>query len=260
MNGEKVVDEETPSEQVDLLCGMGRRCVDQVDGHAREVSAEGHLCSACIDRVGSKVEGFPEQYVRLHAMIGDRAAGVDAGNRRPKPGSAVLLNLHVDTLLGEIAESLTLAADVLSDRLNTEPPSHSNPAEQVQKCARLVAPMIHTLAHITGIGGREPNDPTIDTVAWNATGTIRFVSSTTGFGLLKTFDYLHNLAYFTLGQTLARTRRDVPCTRCHAKTVGRWAGSEHFDCSTCGSRFVEDDIRRQDKILVELLKRGILTP
>jgi hypothetical protein len=31
-----------------------------------------------------------------------------------------------------------------------------------------------------------------------------------------------------------------------------------FDCTNCGSQFHEDELRRQDKILLELHKRGIL--
>jgi hypothetical protein len=93
---------------------------------------------------------------------------------------------------------------------------------------------------------------------WTPSGEARGLTVTTGRRIVDRLDRLASLAHFTLGQTLARSQRDLPCTRCSAKTVGRWAGSDYFDCQNCGARFVEDDIRRQDRILLALHKRGLL--
>jgi hypothetical protein len=194
-------------------------------------------------------------------MIGDRHAGIDVNIRRPKPGGTVLLNIHIDTLLGAITEAAVAAAEILADKMalkdkNGQP---RNPTH-VQACCRILVPNLHKLSAITGVGGREENDPAIDVMFWVHSGYAFGVKCTTGVQMIQRLDHLSSLAYFTLGQTRARTRRDMPCTRCRAKTVGRWAGSDYFNCESCGAEFEEDDIRRQDRILIELYKRGILKP
>jgi ribosomal protein L37AE/L43A len=232
------------------LCLNGSRCADIIDGHARETEAPGTLCPDCLARTVNRVAGLPDQYVRLHAMIGERHAGLDPGIRRPKPGSTCPLNIHVDTLLGNIVETTTLAAEVLADVMGMGNPDH-RPAElQVARCAAIVAPNLRRLLPLTHI----------EVMFWTASGTARGVTTTSGPAIVGDLDRLSTLAHFTLGQTRARIQRDLPCTRCKAKTVGRWAGSDDFDCGTCGSRFPEDDIRRQDKILLALIKKGLIKP
>lgn len=232
------------------LCLNGRRCADSVDGHARETDGPTSLCRACLSRTTTRVTRLPAQYLRLHAVIGDRHAGVDTGIRRTKPGSGCPLNIHVDTLLGGIVESATLAAEVLADAMGMDNPNHYPQERQVAACAAIIAPNLTRLVAVHQV----------DVMAWAPGGTAHGITTTTGSEIVGRLDYLSTLAHFTLGMTRARFDRDLPCTRCQAKTVGRWAGSDEFDCATCGSRFVEDDIRRQDKILLALAKKGLIQP
>lgn len=261
------------------LCVNATRCVSKVDGHARETEKADSFCDACLNRSTGHVGQLPEQWNQLHAMIGDRHAGIDVNIRRPKPSGTVLLNLHVDTLLGAMLEAVTTAAEVLADRMNMDDPTtprdnQENPVKappwatgptmtssgQVYKCCRIIGPNLDQLAAIRGVGGRDQHDPAIDIMFWVRSGAAHGVKCTTGVQMIQRLDHLANLAYFSLGQARARQKRDLPCTRCRAKTVGRWAGSEWWDCSSCGSQFPEEELRRQDKILIELHKRGLLLP
>jgi hypothetical protein len=261
------------------LCLNEARCVDKVDGHARETEKPNTFCRACLGRSATHVKQIPEQWHGLRKMIGDRHAGIDVNIRRPKPSGTVLLNVHVDTLLGAMLEAVTTAAEVLADVMKMNDPKYPkedpdkpvlkppwavtptlDATERVVKCCRIIEPNLTKLAAIRGVGGREDTDPAIDVMFWVRSGAAHGVKCTTGVQMIQRIDHLHSLAYFTLGQSRARTRRDMPCTRCRAKTVGRWAGSEWWDCSSCGSQFPEDELRRQDKILIELHKRGLLQP
>jgi hypothetical protein len=261
------------------VCMNENRCIDKVDGHARETARADTFCEACFSRASERVAQLPEQYVGLHNTIGDRHAGVDVNIKHAKPSSSVLLNLHIDTLLGSILDAVTSAAEVVAERMGMDDPTDPTPKdpakqpkvppwadspkmepeEQVKRCCRIIEPNLPLLAGITGVGGREPGDPAIDVGFWNHAGTLHGTRCTTGVLMVQRMDYLSSLAHFTLGQTRARSERDVPCTRCRAKKVGRWAGSDYFDCASCGGRFEEDDVRRQDKILLELHRRGLIT-
>lgn len=232
------------------LCLSGRRCADTVDGHARETAAPGTLCPRCLARSTSRVERLPEQFLRLHALIGERHAGIDPGIRRARPGSGCLLNVHVDTLMGGILDATTMAAEVLADLMFMENPSFHGEALQVTRCCAIVAPNLPRLLRVSHV----------EVMLWVDGGTDRVIANTDGPAIVASLDTLSTLAHFTLGQTRARTQRDLPCTRCKAKTVGRWAGSDDFDCTSCGSRFVEDDLDRQMKILLELAKKGLIQP
>jgi hypothetical protein len=264
----------TAPEQRTHLCVAGSKCANKVDGQPRETEHPDTLCPACLTRTTKRIEALPEQWVRLHHMIGERHAGVDVNIRRPKPGGTVPLNLHIDTLLGNILTDLTTAGEVVADKMNMADPTQprhdhlqappwadspvQEPLEQVQRCVRIIAPNLNILIAAKGVGGRDEDDPAIDVMAWTPNGAFHMPSTTTGVLLVKSLDHLGSLAYFTLGLTRARIQRDMPCTRCRAKTVGRWAGSEFWDCGSCGSQFPEDEIRRQDRILLELYKRGLL--
>jgi hypothetical protein len=258
-------------------CLNGHRCADKVDKKARITEAANTFCAVCLRKSARNVSQLPEQFLRLRHMIGDRHAGVDVNIRRPKPGGNVPLNLHIDTMLGSILTDLTTAAEVVADRMEMGDPTEvrqkqpvqapvwaddpkQEAAEQVHRCARIVAPNLPVLIGARGVGGREDDDPAIDVMDWAPNGLIHMPSTTTGTELVKRLDHLASLAFFTLGLSRARTERDTPCSRCRAKTVGRWAGSETFDCSSCGSRFPEDELRQQDKILIELVKRGLIKP
>lgn len=239
-------------------CINDRRCMDKIDGKPRQTEKPDELCGVCQRRVRDRIEQLPEQWVRLHHMIGERHGGVDVNIRRPKPGGTVPLNLHIDTLLGDIVTHATTAAEVVADKMRMDNPEKPTAAQQVDACVKIIAPNLHILIGARGVGGRDADDPNIDVMAWLPNGTISMASTTTGTDLVKKLDHLGSLAYFTLGMTRARTQRDIPCSRCHAKQVGRWAGADDYDCQACGSRFPEDDVRRQDKILIELHKRGLI--
>jgi hypothetical protein len=240
----------------DHYCLSARRCADIVDGHPRETAGPRAFCDGCVDRTTRRVARLPEQYLRLHHMLGERHTGIDAGIRRPRPGSMIPLNVHVDTLLGDILETSTLAAEVLADAMGMDNPDHHPAERQVAACAAIIAPNVTRLAYASGVGGRPGHDLGIDVMTW--VGSVRAATTTTGAEIVIRLDGLASLAHFTLGLTRARSQRDLPCTRCAAKTVGRFAGSDDFDCTTCGSRFPEDDIRRQDRILLALAKKGLI--
>jgi hypothetical protein len=246
-------------------CVNERRCASRVNGKAREVAAEDTFCDACFNRAAEHVMNLPEQYLRLHAMIGERHAGIDVNIKHGKPSSSVLLNLHIDTLMGNIVADVSSAAEVVAEKLNLrtngDPWEAERPdkAEQVLACSRILEPHLRLLAAARGVGGRDHDDPGIDVMFWNRAGTMHGVKTTTGVGMIQRLEFLWNLAHFTLGQTRARSRRPLPCNRCHAYKVGRWAGMDHYDCQGCGARFDEDDLRRQDKILLELTRRGLIT-
>lgn len=252
----------TPTNTHTCVNGKNCRAAYTEDGqrHPRQTEQPNDLCTPCLKHTTQRIQQLPEQWLRLHAMIGDRHAGLDVNIRRPKPGGTVPLNLHVDTLLGDIVTQLTTAAEVIADKTNMDNPAHTSPAKQVQACVRIITPHLHTLIHVTGVGGRTADDRAIDVMTWTPDGLIRKESTTTGLRITKDLDRLGALAYFTLGMTRARDKRPLPCNRCHAYAVGRWAGSEYWDCGECGTQFAEDDLRRQDKILLVLHKRGIIQP
>lgn len=265
---------------VELFCVNREHCADRIDDHAREVPAPNTLCGRCIQAATDLTEQLPDQWGQLHAMLGERHAGIDVGIRKPKPSGTVNLNLHVDALLGNILEAVTAAAEVLADKLAmTDSTGHPldvtrilhrddngkligssarPPHAQVATCAGIVAPNIHTLMLIRGVGGRDPLDRAIDVMFWNRAGNLHGVRCTTGTQMIQHLTRLASIAHHTLGQTRARFSRDVACARCGARAVGRWAGSDHFDCTACGARFPEDDIRRQDRILIQRAKLGLL--
>lgn len=234
-------------------CLNGVRCIDRVDGHARETNGPNAFCPMCLHRSTSMVERLPAQYLRLHHVIGDRHAGIDPGIRRAKPGSTIPLNVHVDTLLGQILDATTMAAEILAETMGMNNPEHYPAEAQVAACVAIIAPNVERLLAVRQA----------DVMFWTRSGEGHGVTSTTGTRIVLGLDKLGARAHFALGMTRARSQRDLPCTRCKAKTVGRWAGSDDFDCSTCGSRFPEHGehgIRRQDKILLELVKRGLVVP
>lgn len=240
------------------FCLNGRGCANKVDGKPRQTTQARAFCDACITRTEQRITQLPEQWIRLHHMIGDRQAGVDVNIRRPKPSGTVLLNLHVDTLLGDIVTALTTAAEVIADEKNIDNPEHPDPAKQVLTCVGIIAPNLRMLTNATGVGGRDEDDYAIDVMVWLPNGTYQMPTTTTGVDLIKQLDRLSSLAYFTLGLTRARIHRDIPCARCHAKQVGRWAGADDYDCQGCGTRIPEEDVRRQDRVLIELHKRGMI--
>jgi hypothetical protein len=249
-------------------CLNGTRCTNKLDGDPRQTEKPHTFCDSCLNRTRKRINQIPDQYTKLHHMIGDRHAGIEVQIHRPQPASTVPLNIHIDTLLGNIAHTITLAAEVLADEMHMDDPTDPTPKdpnkrpkappwaespkmethEQIRKCCRIVGPNVALLLDLVDI----------DTLEWLPGGTYYTQAVTTGVELIKQLDHLGSLAYFTLGQTRARTRRDLPCARCRATTVGRWAGSEWFNCETCGSQFPEDELRRQDKILLELIKRGLI--
>lgn len=231
-------------------CINGIRCVNQIDGKPRETQCPNTFCATCLSRTTSTVERLPQQYLRLHHVIGERRAGVDPGIRRAKPGSTVPLNVGTDTLLGDILAGVTTAAEILADLMGMDNPDHHPAERQVTACAAIIAP---NLARLLTVGR-------VDVMFWTRSGLGYGITTTTGPLLAVGLDKLGARAHFALGMTRARSQRDLPCTRCRAKTIGRWAGSDDFDCLTCGSRFPEDDLRRQDKILLALCKRGLVTP
>lgn len=237
-------------------CVSANRCMNKVDGKPRHTEKADSFCNACLHRVQERIEQLPEQWVRLRHMIGERHAGVDVNIRRPKASGNVPLNLHIDTLLGDIASDLMTAAEVVADKMNIDNPDPQEPGKHIQTCVRIVAPNLHVLMAAAGVGGREADDKSIDVMRWTA--GVPVATTTTGVDIVRHLDHLGSLAYYTLGLTRARTQRDIPCSRCRARTVGRWAGADYFDCQSCGSEFAEDDIRRQDKILIELHKRGLI--
>ena len=138
-----------------------------------------------------------------------------------------------------------MTAEIVADQLLhwPDPPGSSLPSQ-----AELIANHIHPLADL---------DPW-PTLWWNRNGTRRHILDLDGTTLIERLDRLHGLATIALGGTRARTHRDLPCPRCHTRTVGRWAGSDWFDCTTCGRRVLEDDLRRDDRILVKLWQTGKL--
>ena len=233
----------------DHFCANSNRCTDTIDNHPRETEAPNTLCPKCLQQSRRHINELPTQWRQLRAMTGDKHAGIDVGIHQ-KPASTVPLNLHVDTLLGAILDTVTTAADILADKLgmretNGDPwylPHTPNldthgriigylrrpPHEQVQTGCRIIGPNIATLADIRGVGGRPAHDPVIDVMFWNKSGTLHGFRATTGLQLVCQLDKLADLAHFTLGQTRARTHRDIPCTRCHAKAIGRWAGSDQL--------------------------------
>lgn len=259
------VDSSVQTDNQDHRCASGKTCkaaYTNDDGQRvpRETSRPDTLCDPCLNHTRTRIEQLPEQWLRLHHMIGERHAGVDVNIRRPKPSGTVPLNLHIDTLLGNIVTELTTAAEVVADKTNMNNPAHSDPAKQVQACVRIITPHLHTLIHASGVGGRDLDDKNIDVMTWTPDGLVHMPTTTTGMKIAQALSHLGALAYFTLGMTLARDKRPLPCSRCHAYAVGRWSGSEWWDCSECGSQFPEDELRRQDRILLVLHKRGMITP
>lgn len=249
----------------DHLCLNGNRCSNKVDGHARETEEANAFCPSCLRKSERNVKQLPEQYGFLYALIGERQAGIDVNIKRAKPSGSVLINLHIDTLMGNIVTDITSAAEVVAEKMamrdeHDDPwdATRSTPAEQVQACARILSPNLRVIATARGVGGREASDPNIDVMKWLPGGMAFEPSTTTGIEMIKRLDHLASLAFFTLGQTRARTKRPLPCNRCHSYSVGRWAGSEYYDCQGCGAHFQEDDLRRQDKVLLELWRRGLI--
>lgn len=226
---------------IDNLCLNGSYCAATVDGHAREVGAPGQFCPDCLDRAAQRIHQIPEYYCRLAEARRERSHTL-TDICRVKPSSVVLLNVHIDTLMGEITHTVQLAAEIIADQLGCDDPDSFTAATE------LIAGQLPLLC----------DQRELDVVLWVPTGTARYVATVGGTDIVYALDQLVPRAYRALGLSLARIRRDMPCTRCGSKTVGRWAGSDQFDCTTCGSRFNENDLRRQDLILLALHKRGQL--
>lgn len=233
--------------ELNHLCRNGIRCADQIDGHARDTDGPDRYCALCLSRLTARVERMPEQYLRLHAIIGERHAGIDAGIRHAKPSASIPLNLHVHTLLTDMVDVTTMAAEIICDRWGLRAyPHHRNPAVQVAECAAVIALNIDALVDLGPI----------DVMFWTRSGWATGVGVITGTAMLARLDRIASHAHHALGLSLARITREFPCARCGSEEVGRWAGKDEFDCLNCGSRFSENDINRQGKILVALVQRG----
>lgn len=228
-------------------CLSGPHCADKLDGQPRDTTTA--LCDGCLRQAAERIDRLPEQHLRLHAVLGDRHAGIDTNIRRVKPGSTVPLNLHVDTLLGDIAHMTTLAAEVICDQWRLRAyPHHHDAQRQVGECCAVIGMNLDRLVALAEL----------DVMFWVKSGVAHGVTVTTGPLIIVELGRLSSLAHFTLGLTRHRDYRDLPCTRCGKTEVGRWAGRDEFDCRYCGSRFPEDDLRRQDRILLALCQRGLV--
>ena len=224
-------------------CRAGNRCADlaTITHQPAEVGADGDYCLACLQRAQGRIRALPAQYAHLQLLL--HITGHTAPEaRHVAPGPAVLLNLHVEALGRDIGYMLALVGEIVADLVHLDDPA------DLGSCADLVADGVHHLAEL----------PPWPVLLWARSGTWRRLAELAGVQLIETLDRLHQVASITLGTTRARTRRDLPCARCRAKTVGRWAGSDYYDCTSCGARWHENDIRRQDRILIELHRRGKL--
>jgi hypothetical protein len=226
-------------------CLNYRRC--QPGDQPRTTQTPNTLCDPCTLRATRHIANLPAQHLRLRAMLTDHTPTTN-NPRRAAPDSTVLINTAVDALLGAIHHHATMAAEIVADALNTADPYRHDPTAHVHACCALTAPNVPLLL------GRG----VVDIMAWNRAGTHRYVTTTTGTEIIQHLDYLGAVAHYTLGYTRARSYRDLPCARCHHRTVGRWAGADTFDCETCGTQFPEADIRRHDRILLERHRRGLL--
>lgn len=225
-------------------CLNGRHC--NLGAQPNPTPAPNTLCEHCVNRTRRRITQLPWQYLQLHAMIGDRTP--DMTPARHKPESTVLLNTAIDTLLCTIHHHVTLAAEIVADQLHADNPCHHQPAAHVHACCRLINPNLDKLLDL----------PELDVMEWDHDGTHFHVTTTTGPAICQRLDHLGAIAHYTLGQTRTRSYRDIPCARCGHTTVGRWTGSDTFDCETCGAQFPEHDIRHHDRILLERHRRGLL--
>lgn len=217
-----------------------RRCCAKRNKEPAHTQQANTLCDACMSRAQHAIANLPTQHAQLHTLIGEQRAGINLAIRHVKPSSVVPLNMHVDTLRANIEHTTICAAEIIADNINS-----NNPTDVYTACVLIV----HNLSKLSAISS-------IDVMRWLPAGTYYYVSTSSGHELIQQLEHLAASAAHTLGQTRERTKRDLPCARCGQHKVGRWAGSDHFDCTACGARFIEDDIRRQDRILVELAKRG----
>jgi hypothetical protein len=225
-------------------CLNGRRC--QPGDQPRTTETPNTLCDPCTIRAAHHITQLPIQHLELHAMLGDHTAS--ANPRRQRPDSAVLVNIAIDTLCCQIHHFATLAAEIVADQLHADNPHRHHPTAHVWTCCQLISPNLPTLLPLTDI----------DVMVWNRGGTIRALAVTTGVEIIQELEHLSAVAHYVLGRTRTRTYRDLPCSRCGQKTVGRWTGADQYDCETCGTQFPEQDIRRHDRILLERHRRGLL--
>ena len=226
-------------------CLNGRRC--QPGDTPRITDKPNTLCEPCTIRAAHHIAQLPTQHLQLHAMLSDHVASTNP--RRQRPDSAVLVNIAIDTLCGHIHHHTTLAAEIVADHLHADNPHrHHNPTAHVHACCQLISPNLPTLLPLTDI----------DVMVWNRAGTTRTITTTSGVDIIQELEHLSAVAHYTLGRTRTRTYRDVPCNRCGHTTVGRWTGTDSFDCETCGTQFPETDIRRHDRILLERHRMGLL--
>ena len=225
-------------------CVNGKRCNPGADPQTTEKPDT--LCRQCTTRSRRRIEQLPCQHFQLHAMIADHPP-TDTPTHR-QPDSTVPLNTTIDALCEDIHHHTVMAAEIVADSMHSYPRYHHNPSRHIALSVALIAPNLDKL-----LDAQE-----IDIMQWNLEGTRHTVTTTTGTHITQHLDHLGALANHTLGQTRARTYRDIPCARCGNTSVGRWTGAENYDCQNCGTQWPETDIRRQDLILLERHHRGFL--
>jgi len=197
-----------------------------------------YLCPLCIQSVVVASKHLWDDYLALHRSIGDVSITPPAGGiRTPSPTPAALINIHIDALMTDIADTAHRCAVLIAEQLGADEPLE----HRVGRNLDLIEANVPVLLDI----------PEHEAMAWHRGGETWGYTLQDGIGLALRLVGLHRSATATLGTTRGRDRMPLPCPRCEEQRLGRWHGAETIDCAACGAEWNETDYRRMTSILAD---------
>lgn len=130
-------------------CIAGTACrASVVENNTRRPAFTEHpdvLCDGCRDAYTSDIRRLMRDYVMLRATLGERRRA-DGAPVHSTPAPAVLIDSTSDRLMTEIVEWARLAADRVSDALNTDTPDGDRKLAQIRLDGALRPPEPGSLA------------------------------------------------------------------------------------------------------------------
>ncbi|WP_418346187.1 hypothetical protein [Rhodococcus pyridinivorans] len=197
-----------------------------------------YLCPSCIRSAVAAAENLWHDYLELYRSVGDTTVIAPAtGVRAPSPDPAAPINIHIEALMTDIADTAHRCAVLIAERLGvTEPDERA-----VTLSLQLVESNIDVLLHV----------PAHPAMGWLPGGESWGPITQDGVGLALRLIELHRSARATLGVTRGRDRMPLPCPRCEEQRLGRWHGADIIDCGACGSTWTEAGYRSMTSILAD---------
>lgn len=198
------------------------------------------LCSRCREHVARCAFQAEDLWTGLHAILGHLGHG-RRGRRSPGPKSPLPINVHTDALLVELEDRTDRAAEVIREAIWADKPRAGDRQARVARDAKLVADNVDRLVAA----------PRQATSKWCPSGETWDVVEVDGVDLALDIVDVIGRARARVGVTRRRDRMPVPCPRCEHSTLGRTAGSDVVDCTTCHTVWSEQEYRFLTRVLAE---------